>query len=563
MTINDKWLKASVLGTTWAASEIVFGSFLHNLRIPFSGNFLTAIGLIILISAAYKWKESGIFWRAGIICGLMKTLSPSAVIFGPMVAILSEALLLELSVFILGRNVFGFLLGSVLAMTWVLAQRVLNYILFYGTDIVDIYANLMKMLEKNLHIETDLVWWPIVAFLIIHIVFGLVAGIIGIQAGRSLNSPSEIARFQNQNYKMKPKAKSDIFKYNLIWLWSNIVILIGSLFIIGNSPIWVWVLWVLAVIVVWTIRYQSALRQLSKPKFWIFFVSITMLAAFVFSSMQTGSNALMNGLITGVQMNFRAAIVIIGFSVLGKELYNPKVVLFFQKSSFKQLHLALELSFQSVPSVISGLPGVKVFLKQPVLVIRYLIDKAEKQLRLYQNNTPVFVITGHIGQGKTQFITNLIPLLADHQIPVSGFYCKRLMQNSETIGYDLVDLTNQNSFPFLTTTPNNLLDKIGKYSIIPEALEQAQSIIDNLPQTKHTRLVIIDEVGKLELKGQGWHSIINQIFDSKQPLLISVRRDFLNDVLHHWNIENAIIIDVESTHVQNAAEQIAQTIGSK
>jgi hypothetical protein len=42
-----------------------------------------------------------------------------------------------------------------------------------------------------------------------------------------------------------------------------------------------------------------------------------------------------------------------------------------------------------------------------------------------------------------------------------------------------------------------------------------------------------------------------------------VRRDFLNDVLHHWNIENAIIIDVESTHVQNAAEQIAQTIGSK
>ena len=35
------------------------GKFLHNLRVPFSGHILTAIGLIILISASYRWKDKG------------------------------------------------------------------------------------------------------------------------------------------------------------------------------------------------------------------------------------------------------------------------------------------------------------------------------------------------------------------------------------------------------------------------------------------------------------------------------------------------------------------------
>ena len=85
--LSDIWLKASVLGCLWASSEIVLGSFLHNLQVPFSSNFLTGIGIILLISVSYIWKDKGLFWRSGLICALMKSVSPSAVIFGPMIAI--------------------------------------------------------------------------------------------------------------------------------------------------------------------------------------------------------------------------------------------------------------------------------------------------------------------------------------------------------------------------------------------------------------------------------------------------------------------------------------------
>ncbi len=146
--LSEKWIKASIAGTIWAASEIVLGSFLHNLRIPFSGNILTAIGLVILISISYIWTERGLFWRAGIICALMKTMSPSAVIFGPMIAIFSEALLLEFSVRLLGRTIAGFLIGSMLAMSWNLFQKIANYIIYYGANIIEVYNNLSK-LRKN------------------------------------------------------------------------------------------------------------------------------------------------------------------------------------------------------------------------------------------------------------------------------------------------------------------------------------------------------------------------------------------------------------------------------
>lgn len=191
--LSEKWIKSAILGTIWASSEIVLGSFLHNLRVPFSGNILTAIALVILISASFKWKENGLFWRAGVICALLKTMSPSAVIFGPMVAILAESLLLEFSVRLLGRNFLGFIFGSILAMSWVLFQKIANFIIFYGYNIVELYESLMLYLEKQLSLQFDAVWMPILLLLTIYAVFGILSAIIGMKTGRKLVS-------QNQKY---------------------------------------------------------------------------------------------------------------------------------------------------------------------------------------------------------------------------------------------------------------------------------------------------------------------------------------------------------------------------
>lgn len=558
--LSEKWLKASVLGTTWAASEIVFGSFLHNLRIPFSGNILTAIGLIILISASYKWKEKGLFWRAGIICAIMKTVSPSAVIFGPMIAIFTEALLLEISVILLGKNIFGFLLGSALAMSWVLVQRVLNFIIFYGSNIIDIYSNLMKMAEKQFHIETDMVWLPIIVLVIIHVFSGFLAGIIGVLSGKDILKTSQtLTDFDFATHNPRRVSQDGGFKFSIIWLWLNISFIIGSMILFAYCETFVWVIATMAIIGIWAVRYKSALRHLAKPKFWIFFALITMLAAFVFASIQGGENSIRFGLIIGLQMNFRAAIVIVGFSVIGKELYNPRVINFFQRSSAKQLHAALELSFQSVPSVIATLPSAKTILRNPLAGIRYLIENADNQLQKLKSEdnrlAKTYIVCGSIGEGKTSFLERLVNELISKGFVVAGFLSKRVMEGGKTVAYNIKNISTGEERQLIDSRKEVGNDMIGRFFINSNGFNYGCNLILNYPVG--SQILVVDEVGKLELKGEGWHPPLEKTIKiNDKTLILSVRREFVTEVIQHYNIIDYSIIDIEKTIFQEAFEMI-------
>ncbi len=431
--LSEKWIKASIAGTMWAASEIVLGSFLHNLKVPFSGNLLTAIGIIILISVSYLWREKGLFWRAGLICALMKSMSPSAVIFGPMIAIFTESVLLELSLRLMGRTFAGYAIGSMLAMSWNLVQKIFNYIIFYGSNIIEVYANLLRFAQKQLNIKTEIIWMPIIVLLVVYALFGLLASITGIRVGRKmLSQPLQDSSLIFKQPSGEVIRKDDkVFNYSITWLIINIVLIISSFILLSKSD---WVIWssaITVIVIIWSVRYKRALRQLSRPKFWILFVFITLVTAFVFTKAQPGENSVITGLLTGIQMNFRAVVVIVGFSVLGTELYNPAVRTFFLRTSFKNLPLALELSAESLPLFIANIPDFKSLIKDPVSIFSLVISHADKRLNeIREQEDPcgnVFIITGSIRGGKTRYTKKLIDLLSGNEIKIGGILSERLM----------------------------------------------------------------------------------------------------------------------------------------
>ncbi|HHB80097.1 MAG TPA: hypothetical protein ENK85_12775, partial [Saprospiraceae bacterium] len=151
--LSTLWLKAAVIGSIWAAFEIIVGSFLHNMRVPFSGTFLAAASIFLLVSFMQIWKEPGIILRAGIICALMKSISPSAVILGPMIGIFLEAFLLEASRFLLGRHLMAYVVGGALALSSTLFQKLGMLLVTYGFDLVAIakpfYYYLVKITKLN------------------------------------------------------------------------------------------------------------------------------------------------------------------------------------------------------------------------------------------------------------------------------------------------------------------------------------------------------------------------------------------------------------------------------
>jgi nucleoside-triphosphatase THEP1 len=557
---SDVWLKASILGANWAVSEIILGSFLHNLHVPFKGNILTAIGLILLISAAYKWKDKGLFWRSGLICALMKTMSPSAVIFGPMVAIFMEALLLEMAVQLIGRNIAGFLMGSSLAMSWVLVQKIINLVLFYGTNIIDIYADLLKYAEQQLNLQYDIFWLPLLVLLGLYVLFGFIATFIGVRIGAGLMNNREIAIFEKNRKPLDLKAKpKQEFQYSIGWLVFSFIGLILALILINRSPVFVWTLVSAVLVVVWAKRYNRALRQLSRPKFWIFFITITCLSALLITSMNGESNTWTLGLMTGLQMNFRAAVVISGFSVLGTEFYNPRIRRFLSHTAFKQLPYALELSFESLPFIIANLPDAKTFVKNPVEVVKLLIRHAENrfsELKNRQQKASVFIVSAGIAEGKTAFIKELAGVLQTNSIVVGGFYAPRIIQDHRTIGYDLVSVETGESYNFLRIKQDHSIAYVGMFEINSYGIGQGRQIL-SAEKVRGKDIVIIDEIGRLELDDKGWNRSLKYLLTvSELCLILAVRKDFLVQVIEKFCMHHAEVLPVSSTTILEARDKI-------
>lgn len=547
--INEVWLKSSIIGTVWASSEIVLGSFLHNLKVPFSGSILTAIAILILVSVSYVWKEKGIFLRAGLICALMKTMSPSAVIFGPMIAIFTESLLLEISVRMLGKNFVGFVLGSVLAVAWSFIQKIINYLIFYGFDIVELYKNIMKLTEKQLNLKFDTLWIPILILLSAYVFIGLVSAIIGIKTGKKLVSqPIEYKQqnYNNLNFIKNSNSKLEL-QYSIIWLILDLSLMIISLVLISLTDWKIWSISIIIIAIIWILKYKRALRQLSKPRFWIFFVVITMLTAFIFTKIQ--SKPILDAVLIGLEMNFRATVLILGFSVLGTELYNPKIRNFFSKTYFKQLPLALELSAESLPLVISNIPDFKTILKNPVSVVSQLIAYSEfrfSQLKNEQNFVQkIFIISGKIDSGKTTFLKNLITNLQEKHIKVGGIYSQKIMQNGERIGYDIVDIETNKQELFLRKNQGETnFERIGPFNIFPNAFSLG---INSLKPENNTenKLVVIDEIGKLEFSNKAWaESLVDLLKFQKNHLLLVVRDEFKEKIIKKFSLKNYKIYSI-------------------
>ncbi len=545
--LSEVWLKASILGANWAASEIILGSFLHNLHIPFKGNILTAIGLILMISVAYIWKDKGLFWRSGLICALMKTMSPSAVIFGPMVAIFAEAFILEASTRLLGRNFIGFFVGSAFAMLWILFQRIINIIIFYGFNIVEIYADLLKYTEKQMGIDFDTFWLPVLVLAGGYVLFGFFTTIVAVKTGRQVSKKTDDVKLKQpgKDLEFKTKPGAD-FPYSIPWLVFSFAALITTLVINNEFSPLVWMPVSASLVAIWVMRYKRAMRQLSRPKFWISFAVITLLASLLFSYFN--NSGWEEGFIIGLQMNFRAAVVVVGFAVLSTELYNPVIRDFLAGSVFKQVPVALEVAFESLPYVIANLPDARKFLKNPAEVIRLLVRFAEKRYRELKGDSQpqVFIISGDIESGKTTMLTSLASKLKSENISVGGIYSQRIIEKGITTGYNFVSFDTGEKYQYLKLKTGMKSEEIGRWEVIPGSFRKGKEMLSE-QLLKGNNVIIIDEAGKLETEGKGWKEDIERLLALPGIVLVlSVRKKYVSDVIKAFDLIAPVVLDVSN-----------------
>ncbi len=357
-----------MLGSLWAANEIVLGSFLHNLGIPFAGTILASIGVTLLIAGLRLWNDPGVIWRAGVICSLMKSISPSSVILGPMIGILAEAALIYVCVVAFRRTAFGCVLGGIAAAITPLVQKVISIIIAYGMDAARMYENLFSIFSEKLQFRSLDAREALLLLIGAQAIPGVLAVFAGMAIARRARSVSPIQTSKTES----GSAEGAVFQaspqhYSLLALFLHFALMIGGLALIPALPQLLTPIPVAAYLLAVLYRYPGVRAKFKQARLWLEFAGVAILAGVLLGVLAPGgTNTWCTGLLSGVVMVSRATLVIAAFSAISIELRNPVVVNWFLERGLGTVSAAVQMAFRALPAMTQSLNQGREWTRHPV-----------------------------------------------------------------------------------------------------------------------------------------------------------------------------------------------------
>ncbi|MEH1006133.1 nucleoside-triphosphatase [Winogradskyella sp. ECml5-4] len=152
----------------------------------------------------------------------------------------------------------------------------------------------------------------------------------------------------------------------------------------------------------------------------------------------------------------------------------------------------------------------------------------------------IYILRGDIRIGKTTALQEWCKNRDD----VDGVLCP---DNAEGKRYFL-EVKSKNEFELETELDTEAIIEIGNFKFLKSAFEKANAYLQSVASENESQYLIIDELGKLELKNEGLHAsaeklISNYKSDERQHLILVVRDYLLDAVLKHYAIAKYEILE--------------------
>jgi len=125
----------------------------------------------------------------------------------------------------------------------------------------------------------------------------------------------------------------------------------------------------------------------------------------------------------------------------------------------------------------------------------------------------VCLLTGRPGTGKTSIIRQV---LAGSKVKAGGFYTEEIRSHGIRQGFRLVTLDGQTAI--LAHVDIRSPHRVSKYGVDIASLERV-GVSALLRATKESSLIVIDEIGKMELFSDNFRNTVFQIINSGQRVL--------------------------------------------
>jgi nucleoside-triphosphatase len=145
------------------------------------------------------------------------------------------------------------------------------------------------------------------------------------------------------------------------------------------------------------------------------------------------------------------------------------------------------------------------------------------------------LVEGRPGAGKTTIAVRVAELLREAGIPVTGFVTREIRDGRTRIGFEIEALDGDRAV--LAHTRIEGPPRVGKYGVDLEAFERLA-----LPALADPgeRVIVIDELGKMELASERFRERVSELVDADVSLIATVhahRHPFTDRIKRRRDVE--------------------------
>jgi nucleoside-triphosphatase len=135
--------------------------------------------------------------------------------------------------------------------------------------------------------------------------------------------------------------------------------------------------------------------------------------------------------------------------------------------------------------------------------------------------TTNILVTGMPGVGKTTLVREVVEEAVKSGFRVIGFYTSEVRENNKRVGFQIADLDGRQAL--LASVSFRTRYRVGKYGVNLHNLDLIGiRAVQRGLRSKKFDIILIDEIGKMELLSERFMAVLMKALDSEKPVLATI-----------------------------------------
>jgi nucleoside-triphosphatase len=140
------------------------------------------------------------------------------------------------------------------------------------------------------------------------------------------------------------------------------------------------------------------------------------------------------------------------------------------------------------------------------------------------DDIPKIGITGMPSVGKTQTLLKIIEKIEKSGYTIQGMITEPIFEKKKRVGFYVTDWQTKEKKVF-AHLDFNTKDKVGSYGIELKVLEEiGVPAIEKAIEDEEVDIIIIDEIGKMEMLSELFCETVTDALDSDKPILVTLHK---------------------------------------